>query len=384
MLRLATSWKLSCLLLLSLGFVQSLKAQDEPHLYPILKEDKLGFIDVNGIEIVRPQFDRDACSLRMLPQFREGLARVVSGGGLGYIDRTGKLLFVLAPQSVDPVQSLLGDARAFREGIAVARRTGNSASRTPDELVWFDRNGRVVFAKDGDQLPTEFHEGLLRLSQGQYWGYVDHKFQWVIRPQFQSAEDFSEGLALVRIVTGSQTDWAYIDKTGAIIFKGEGQYLTASSFSDGLARINVVATSGPKAHESWFEFVDHTGHVVIRPNLQSASFFFSEGFAFGCTDCAERRMAIIDKHGKQVTPSEFDAFISSEFHERRAAIRKGNVFGYIDPAGLWVIPPQFDEAYNFSNGLALVVWREKHEWAYIDRNGRTVWKGIDRCQYPAF
>jgi hypothetical protein len=319
----------------------------------------------------------------MLPQFSEGLARVEIGQELRYIDRAGKSVFILSPQSVDPKQVLFTDARAFHEGNAVAE-TFSSAMRTPQKLVWIGRSGNVIFAKDADQLATEFHEGLLRLSsEGNLWGYVDHAFQWVISPQFQSAEDFSEGLALVTH-SGGRPNWAYIDKTGKIVFKGEGQYGSASSFSDGLARVEVVRTDGPKVRQSWIKFVDHSGHEVIGPTLQGASFFFSEGFAFGCTDCSQKRMAIIDKQGKQLTPPEFEAFLVSGFHEGLAAMSKGSTYGYIDPKGTWVIPPQFDEAYSFSSGLALVVWRGKREWAYIDRQGRIVWKGADRCQYTVF
>jgi len=368
-------------LLLGLTFSQTLAAQDRLHLYPIVKDDKLGFIDSKGQERIAPQFEGYACSFRILPQFSEGLARVESGRRLGYIDQTGRFAFVLSPQAVGPEQALFDEARAFHEGIAVAR-TFPIGMRIADKLVWIDRNGHVVFAKDDDQLPTEFHEGLLRLVEGSRWGYVDHDFHWVIRPQFQSAEDFSEGVALVRIETGSNAGLAYIDKTGAIVFRGEGQCFAARSFSGGLARINVVPTSGPKAMQSWIEFVDHAGHEVIGPNLAGASLSFSEGYAFACTDCTGNRMAIIDQHGKQLTPPEFDAFGSSEFHEGLAAILRGKLFGYIDPSGKWVIPPQFDEAYSFSDGLALVVWREKREWAYLDRQGNIIWRGVDRCQYP--
>lgn len=66
-------------------------------------------------------------------------------------------------------------------------------------------------------------------------------------------------------------------------------------------------------------------------------------------------MAVIDHYGKELTAPEFDASPSSAFHEGLAAMRKGNVYGYIDPSGTWVIPPGFDEAHNFSDGLALVV-----------------------------
>jgi hypothetical protein len=242
----------------------------------------------------------------------------------------------------------------------------------------------VAFLKNSDQLPTEFHEGLLRVLDHQKWGYVDHNFHWVIRPQFRSAEDFSDGLALVGIDTGSNAYGGYIDKTGSIVFKLERQS-NALSFSGGLARVNVVISlsgSNGGGGYSKFEFVDHTGNVVIGPSLSGASFFFSEGYAFACVECTGESMAIIDHLGKELTPPQFDASPSSAFHEGLATMRKGNLYGYIDPSGTWVIPPQFDEAHNFSNGLALVVRYQKREWAYVDKHGSAIWKGVDRCPPP--
>ena len=367
-------------LLLGLTFNQSLNAQDRQHLYPIVKDEKVGFIDSSGQERILPQFERGACSFAMLPQFSEGLARVEFGNRVGYIDQTGKFAFVLSPQSVDPSQSLFVEAEAFHEGIATVRTMG-SGLRIPDKRAWIDHSGRVIFVKNNNQLPTEFHEGLLRLLEGDRWGYVDHNFHWVIRPQFQNAEDFSEGLALVGIDTGVSPGWAYINKTGAIVFKQKGQSMYASSFSGGLALINLVVPmtgSNGGGGYSKFEFVDHTGREVIGPILCGAS-LFSEGYAFAFMDCTGKGMAIIDQHGKQLTPPEFSR---SAFHEGLAAISKGKAYGYIDPSGRWVIPPQYDEAHNFSDGLALVVWYQKREWAYIDKHGKAIWKGVDRCQLP--
>lgn len=371
-------------LLLGLTFSLTLNAQDRQHLYPIVKDERIGFMDSSGQERIPAQFERDGCSFAMLPQFSEGLARVEIGRRLGYIDQTGKFAFVLSPQSVDPKQTLFVDAQPFREGIAAALTSGSEIG-VGQKRIWIDRKGQVVFAKDNDQLPTEFHEGLLRLVDHHKWGYVDHDFHWVIRPQFQNAEDFSEGRALVWIDTGSASEWAYIDKTGSIVFRRKGQSFEASSFSGGLARINVVVpmnSSNGGGGYSKFEFVDHIGHEVIGPSLDGVSFFFSEGYAFACLVCTGNGMAIIDKHGTQLTPQEFDAFLSSEFHEGLAPIRKGRVYGYIDPSGRWVLPPQFDEAHNFSDGLALVAWYQKREWAYVDKHGNAIWKGVDRCQPP--
>lgn len=202
-------------LILGLISGQVLNAQDRQHLYPIVKDEKIGFIDSRGQERIPAQFERGECSLGMLPQFSEGLARVEIGRRLVYIDEDGKSVFVLSPESVDPKQTLFIEAEPFHEGIAAAATSGSGIG-VGQKRIWIDRSGHVVFAKDRDQLVTEFHDGLLRLLDHHKWGYVDHNFHWVIPPQFQGAEDFSEGLALVGTATGSDSYGAYIDKTGAI------------------------------------------------------------------------------------------------------------------------------------------------------------------------
>ena len=42
-----------------------------------------------------------------------------------------------------------------------------------------------------------YHEGMIRVSDGTHWGYADASGQLVIRPQFDQAEDFFLGAALV-------------------------------------------------------------------------------------------------------------------------------------------------------------------------------------------
>ena len=45
------------------------------------------------------------------------------------------------------------------------------------------------------------------------WGYIDTNGEWVVNPQFDWANDFSDGLALVEL----NGKYGYIDKTGAFV-----------------------------------------------------------------------------------------------------------------------------------------------------------------------
>ena len=50
----------------------------------------------------------------------------------------------------------------------------------------------------------------------------------------------------------------------------------------------------------------------------------------------------------------------------------GDKWGYVNQVGKIVIEPQFDDAYNFSKGLAAIKISDK--WGYINHKGEIVIK----------
>ena len=71
-----------------------------------------------------------------------------------------------------------------------------------------------------------------------FWGYIDKTGKFIIQPQFDSASNFSEGFASVRM----NNKWGYIDKTGKFVI--QPQFDLASNFSEGLARIRIDGNYG--------------------------------------------------------------------------------------------------------------------------------------------
>src|SRR6266699_982332 len=77
-----------------------------------------------------------------------------------------------------------------------------------------------------------------------------------------------------------------------------------------------------------------------------------------------------DQTGRIVIPPQFDE--AGSFSDGLAAVRIGARFGYIDKQGKIVINPQFSSAGSFSGGLAVVGIDGK--WGYIDKQGKFVIK----------
>jgi hypothetical protein len=332
-------------------------AQSADDRYPFVRDNKVGFIDYQGNEVIPPRFGNAGDTAH----FHNGLAPVSAANrGFGYIDITGK--FVIGPTMA------WGWGRPFHEDIAGVMIIGkNGALNRP---AWINRSGRIVFSGMGVE-GTYFSDGLMPMPRGGKWGFVNKYFQFVIKPQFDFAYGFSEGRA--EVTTNRKS--GFIDTSGKIVIPMK--YDMAWPFRDGLALVRYDIPSGEVMtvegetpnYKYQYGYVDHQGNEVIALQFAKAT-HFSEGYAM-VVPAGFKLFGIIDKTGNLVHQPEFE--VAEEFHEGLAvACMKGNC-GYVDTAGSWVIQPTFSYAESFRKGLARVAWKAG-DYGYIDKTGKTVWK----------
>lgn len=212
------------------------------------------------------------------------------------------------------------------------------------------------------------------------WGFIHSNGDWVIKPQFIRARNFSNGLAAVAIRgANNEVKWGFINKKGELII--EPQYRLVGDFSDGLAAVQLFDKS-----ELW-GYIDKTGKKVIMPQFDSVG-NFSEGLAavsipkkksengtFVLIDGQVIYTDInfwgyINKKGKIIISPQFLWTTTGEFHEGLACVKIDGKWGYIDNKGKVIIQPKYDSAGNFSEGLANIKIQEK--WGYIDKTGNKV------------
>ncbi|MCR5370700.1 MAG: WG repeat-containing protein [Clostridium sp.] len=75
-------------------------------------------------------------------------------------------------------------------------------------------------------------------------------------------------------------------------------------------------------------------------------------------------------------PQQMDVqYMGIEFSEGLYPVRLNGLWGYIDENAQWAIPPQYQNARNFRDGLAPVIRDGK--LMYIDHDGNVVWKEKD-------
>lgn len=182
---------------------------------------------------------------------------------------------------------------------------------------------------------NQFYDGLVAMkTPSEKWGYLDTKGKTVIPFIYDSAEDFSEGLAVVSKGPYDNAKYGYINKQGKTVIPLSFDY--ASSFSEGLA--------------------------TVRKGSQETG-----------------KYGVIDKTGKLVIPYKFEGYIDSFSEGLAGVVNSQSKLGYIDRTGKLVIPYQYNgepmgdsEGYpSFHNGKAYVMDYNNNEIC-INKTGKKV------------
>jgi hypothetical protein len=194
---------------------------------------KWGYVDPVGTFVIPPRFDS-------ADPFSEGVAAVELNKRFGYIGTDGH--FVIQPKYFR--------AGPFTEGFAwvctkkpwAPLGTGEAGFAVFARVTYIDHFGREIRRPFSAEYVSNFSEGLAAVRPGAIFGgcseevgYLNTKGEWTIKPQFDDARAFSEGLAAVnrggKCHMGGK--WGYIEKDGAVAIPF--QYDFAGQFRDGHA-----------------------------------------------------------------------------------------------------------------------------------------------------
>jgi len=235
----------------------------------------------------------------------------------------------------------------------------------------------LVFAASFASLGWSQDEPLLVVQNGKY-GYIDHAGKIIIQPRYIWADNFSHGLGTVyacahylsidtsgtlhpfRTALPGELEGrreagkvGFVDERGH--FKIKPAFDDALPFSEGMAAVKIG--------EKW-GFVDTEGKLVIDAKFENA-YYFTEGVAIAELQGLDQ--VLIDKSGK-VLASDFISI--SSISEGRVPVERNDKHGYLDLKGTVIIPIVYDGGREFSEGLAAVEKDDK--WGYIDRAGQMV------------
>jgi hypothetical protein len=261
-----------------------------------------------------------------------------------------------------------------------------------DKLGYVDRSGKIIIEPKFEEAEN-FSEGLALVKIGEKFGYIDRTGKIVISPEFDRADNFSEGLAPVEI--GGK--FGCIDKARKLVIPA--RFDSIDRFKNGIAEVSIgdvrgvidrsgkftayptssnaapITTAQSNSDElisfeqnNRYGYMDRKGKVIVRPKFDDVG-GFSEGLAWVIID---RKLGYIDKTGKvKITPQFYDSPFASGRGDFDGGLAKVCLdgCGYIDRTGKIVIPLKFDNvARKFRNGLAWVVI--DNQLGYVDRTGK--------------
>lgn len=259
------------------------------------------------------------------------------------------------------------------------------------------------------------------------FGYVNTRGVMAIKPQFDEAHSFQEGLAGV-LMGGERRigrngyvfygggKFGYINQKGRLVVP-LGKFSFGRGFSEGLAEVTAVGCEG----KNCVGYIDKTGRLAIKPQF-AAGAEFRDGRAV--VQMSSGKYGVIDKSGKLIFAAIYDSVLpisdgvivantlskgSPNLFDNKLPIyrtvfldREGNVIarpeqtvfgrfsegmtqglvivsdgpqdrelqGVVDKTGKFVIRPAYQKVGDFVGGLAPAQIRNK--WGFIDRTGKFV------------
>lgn len=265
----------------------------------------------------------------------------------------------------------------FAQRIALVRQDG--------KFGYIDESGNFL-VKPTYLKAKDFSDGAAAVFDGEKWGYINPAGEVIVKFQYEAAKPFDSGIAIVE----NESGWQYIDKAGKKLEMPASEKLY--DFNDGIAlikddmgKIGAINPQGeiviePKyaaikkfvnGHARFKDgvlwgLIDKTGKIVVEPIYTEIGNYAPEGII------AEKG----DKHG---------IIANGTFNEVKGAVklwkfqpgeeltyaRKDGLMGFVNKSGEWVIKPKFEKARAFSEGLAPVSTDGK-KWGYCDPTGKVV------------
>jgi hypothetical protein len=273
--------------------------------------DKFGYIDKGGQLIIPYSFDE-------VFDFTSGTAIVEKNGYLGLIDANGKYL-------LNPIYDDIGP---IREGFFYVEKDG--------EFHYFESGGTLAFQGSFEEA-FSFDNGMAKVKKGGESGYILKDGSFFVKSSKGDVKRFNDTLFVLKLRDSS----AFIGPNG----------LLDSVYFDHIGAIKENRAIVSK--ENKYGYVNRNAELVIDMDLdvfpnytQFAQFTNGHAKAF-----RKERFAMMDSLGKKVLPAIFTRI--GEYGEL-IPITKGDGWGYTDEDVKLRIEYQYDFAYPFIDGLAMV------------------------------
>jgi hypothetical protein len=232
-----------------------------------------------------------------------------------------------------------------------------------EEWGYIDDNGKFII-KPGFETAEDFQkDGLARISLNDKFGFIDKSGKYIVKPTFDYLTDFSEGLACGKDSSGTKV----IDEKGKVVFKSSDDI---NEFKSGIAVFGRKITES----ETLYGYINKAGKVIIKPIYKSAENFIG-GKAL--VQLQNDKYALINTAGKVLATINYNWVYSLSEDTLVFNDAKSGKCGYITSSGKILISARYESAMPFSNGKAVVAVTDKSnqmKYGIINKKGSYIVK----------
>lgn len=194
------------------------------------------------------------------------------------------------------------------------------------------------------------------------WHILDHQGKDIFKPlDLVYLTGYSEGFLRIAKAFGKDTAWGFLNLQGQVAIPPYAKYI--DQFHDSIAIISTWSSDLPDV--KYYGYIRHDG-VVIAPPIYLDATHFNEGYGFVMNDTVRGWM---NKNGEIV--KKIPIGFGEPFYEGLAVVQDTiPKFGYVNKDFEVSIPLIFNEANNFSEGIARVEY--DGYYGFINHSGKFV------------
>lgn len=308
---------------------------------------KWGYIDRSGNMVIQPKYD-DAQDFQ-----DNGLAIVGVKGKYGLIDAYDRFV-------VNPIYQFISPFSEHRatvindEGFKMINEQGEVLTRRGYPYIAGLQEGRAMYYVTGNGSGD---------GANSRYGYLDSAGQEVIPAQYEEANDFVDGKAVVKI---NDKHYALIDLDGRRLANYPFAYV--GPLGDGLLAFQQDSNGK-------YGYINEQGSIIIPPTYTSA-FPFHHGRAIVNTaEDYKSKYGVINKLGEWVIQPEYNDI--RDLMEDRFALGRaikpeqpyiGSVYAISDWNGKRLSDFVYRDVSDYKHGLASVY--DAKQTYFIDRTGK--------------
>lgn len=168
------------------------------------------------------------------------------------------------------------------------------------------------------------------------YGYINKAEEWVIKPTYDDADKFIDGLAKVKV----RKLFGLINEEGQISL--EPLFDDIDKFKNGFAFIKKNKKCG---------FINEKCEIIVSPTYDDIDNFSSDGIA---KIKNSRKYGLLNNKGVVLVEPRFDDI--KTFNNDIAIVENNKLFGLIEKSGRIIFEPEFVKPLAFSNkGIAIAI-----------------------------